>query len=1131
MICTNCHFENPDGIKFCGNCGKPQHLLCSSCGFENPPGFKFCGNCGMTILQKQASNLPQPAEVSQPERGNEAERRHLTVMFCDLVGSTALSNELDPEDLRAVITEYQNVCEKVVARYEGHVAQYLGDGILVYFGYPVAHENDAHRALSSGLGILEAVQRFSKHLEESNRPGISARIGIHTGHVVIGDMGGTGQGQPLALGVAPNIAARLEGLAEPNTMFISADTYKLVQRFFLCEDKGEHSVKGIPTPLRIYRVIHENMAKSRFEASQNGLDQSPMVGRDKEIEQLKELWQNATQGKSQVVLLSGQPGVGKSRILQALMAHVAADSDAWLNAHQCSPYHKGTAFYPLAEAIKHVALQLSDDEPSVEKISRLEGFLLQYGFSLEEMVPLFANILALSMEGTIYQPTPFSVEQQKQKIMGAFIHMYLERSVEQNLLLVFEDIQWMDASSLEVITQLTDQPPTLNMLTVLSFRPELNPPWHMQPHITPMSLSNLPGEAVREIIIKIAGNKQLPREIIDQIIRKTDGVPLFVEELTKMVLGSEILQEHDDHYELRGPVSSLSIPSTLHDSLVARLDSMSHTKKIAQIGAVIGREFSYELINAASHMPEKAMGACLRELVEAELLLQRGVPPKATFTFRHALIRDVAYQSLLKSQQQRFHQRIAEALTQKIPVLAENHPEVAAYHFEKAGMFHQAVVYWIAAGDKIRQHLAYDQTLTYMQRGLTLIEKIENEEDRSTLELKLLTIQAPVLIMTEGFSSSAAYEASCRMKELAEQQKDSMSLFQALRGVIVHQLFVGKAKVALHFAQEALDIAKSLQVNEVLMEAYRLIGQTSIYVGKLALSLASFDKSISLYKATDRDTLSRLIGSDPEVFSMIQSSHVLWYLGYPEQALARAKGALEKAHVLQRSYTQVLCSFISSLVSLYCGHIQDTSNHAQSCIALSEEYGLSMFSNEAKLFLGATMIENGKVEEGFQMVQTSLKGRLERNLLSGIHMHMSVLIDQYLKTAKLAEGLKAANKAIALSKQSDDQLFLSELYRLKGELLLAKKGEASLGEVEDCFNKSIKIAREQESRSFELRSAMSMAKVWKSQGKVAEGLELVSSIYNWFQEGFETRDLMEAKHLIETLSVATPSAHTTPNTE
>jgi len=1124
MICVNCHFENPEGIKFCGNCGTPQESLCSSCGFKNPPGFKFCGNCGTQILKNQGSALPQqPMTTPRPEKRTEAERRHLTVMFCDLVGSTALSSELDPEDLREIITEYQGVCQKVVARYEGHIAQYLGDGILVYFGYPAAHENDAHRSVSSGLGILEAVQQFNKRIEKSNGIRISVRIGIHTGHVVIGDMGSTGQTQQLALGATPNIAARLQGLAEPDTLIISADTYALVKRFFLCEDKGEHQVKGIPTPIKVYRVIHENVARSRFEASQDVSDQVTLVGRDDEVDQLVGLWEDAKQSKSHVVLLSGEPGVGKSRVLQALMSHVAADSHAWLNIQQCSPYHKGTAFYPLAEVLEHVVLQLTGDESSTEKISRLEGFLLQYGFALQEMVPLFASIMAVPLEGTAYQPTPFSVEQQKQRIIGAFITMCLELSSEHNLLLVFEDIQWIDPSSLDMITQLINQPPSLNILTILSFRPEFSPPWRMQPRIIPMSLSNLSRDAVKEIIVQISDGKRLPEELIEQIIQKTDGIPLFVEELTKMVLGSEMIREHHDHYELSGPISSLSIPSTLHDSLVARLDRMSHTKEIAQIGAAIGREFSYELINITSNMQEEAMRECLNQLVEAELLLQRGVPPKATFKFRHVLIRDAAYQSLLKSQQQSIHQRIALSLTKHLPGLAENHPEVVAHHFEQAKMYSEAVVYWTKAGDKVRQHLAYDETLNYIERGLALIQQIKKEEDCSKLELNLLIIQAPVLMMTEGFASVRFFQASCRMKELAVQLGDDMSLFRALRGVITYELFAGKADEALNYARDALTIAESLKVDDAIMEAHRLIGQTSIYVGELSLSLKSFDQSISLYEATDKDTMSRLIGADPEIFSLIQSSHVAWNLGYPDQAQERAKRALAKADELERSYSQALCLFLNSVVSTYCGYMKDTLHYSQSCIELSKEYGFTMFANEAKTFLGVGMVENGDTEAGFRMMHEAIEARIQHNLLSGIHLHVGALAAMCFKTGDIDTGLQAVDRAIALREKSDDQYFLSEIYRLKGEFLAAKSKKDHNEEIEKCLVKSIKIAKKQKAKSLELRSAMSMARLRKSQGKFDESLELVTNVYNWFKEGLETHDLLEAKNLMETLSVKTRS--------
>ncbi len=1120
MICSNCHFENPDGIKFCGNCGTSQQLSCSSCGFENPPGFKYCGNCGLP-LGKQAAGLSQPARVHQRREKIEAERRHLTVLFCDLVGSTALSDELDPEDLRVLITEYQKVCEKVVARYEGHVAQYLGDGILVYFGYPTAHENDAHRAVSSGLGILEAVQKFNKHLKESNHSGISVRIGIHTGHVVVGDMGGTGQAQQLALGATPNIAARLEGLAAPDTVIISADTYKLIQRYFSCDNKGAQAVKGISYPIEIYQVMGENTARSRFEANQAQMDQTPIVGREKEINRLLEFWEAAGHGSSRTIMLSGEAGIGKSRVLQQVIVHVASDSNTWLMNHQCSPYHKRTPYYAFVQAIKEVALQFEGNEPANEQIKRLEGFLLQQGLSLEGMVPLFAQIMGISLEGSNYQPTPFGIDQQKEKLTKAFLKMFLGRAVKQNLLVIFEDLHWADPYTLEVIEHLINRPPVYNILTILSFRPEFDPPWPIQPHIIPLPLTNLPGSAVEEIISNVAGGKLLPQDLRDQIIQKTDGVPLFTEELTKMVLGSEMVKEHEDHYELTGPLSSLQIPSSLHDSLIARLDRMSDTKEVAQIGAVIGREFSYELINIASRMEANALQACLSQLVESEILLELGIRPHTTFRFRHALIRDAAYESLLKSQRKNYHLRIANDLTNNFPDTAENKPEMLAYQFEKAGSPEEASAHWIKAGERAKQLLAYDEAHNFLERGLSLIYQMATGDARSKLELKALSVQVPLLMITKGWVSIPAFKASCRMKELAEAQEDATSLFEALRGVITYQLFTGNPDKALQHATEALEIAEKLQIHDLIIEGHRLIGQSSIYAGSYQQSLESFEKAIVLSGSNGNSSRNYFTGADPGVFSLIQSSHVIFCLGYPDQARERAKMALLKANKMKQPYGQVLCNFLSSNVACLVGDFEKGAVYGEKCKTLCDEYGITMFANESKNFLGYVLVQMDDVEKGLQAMHESLKWRVEHNIMAGIHLHMHNIISGFLYIGNFDRGVQAISQAEDFIKKSGDRYFLSEIYRLKGEFLLARHGEERTKEIEKYYKKSIQIAKKQHAKSLELRAATSMARLWSTQGKNSEALKLVSDVYNWFTEGFTTQDLTEARQLIEAMSAKT----------
>ncbi|MDH3245577.1 MAG: AAA family ATPase, partial [Saprospiraceae bacterium] len=807
-------------MKYCGSCGKALTQICPQCVFENPADFNFCGNCGTSLAQDD--ELKKSKFISrEPLSRGKGERRHLTVVFCDLVGSTSLSHELDPEDLQKIVKQYQNICDKVITRYEGHVAQYLGDGILIYFGFPVAHENSAHRAVSSGLGIIEAIERFSQKVQNSHGVQVAVRIGIHTGHVVIGDIGRGVQSQQLAMGSTPNIAARLEGLAAPNSLVISQKTHELIRGRFQCEDLGLHQIKGTPRKMTIYQVIAENTARVRFEEEEI-IPQTRLVGRGKEYKLMHELWDLAKKGQSQVIQLSGEAGVGKSRLLKSLIKSVASETDAWLNLHYCSPYHTHTSYYPVANILTHVVLQYKADESPQQKIDRLEGFLLQYGFDLEEYVPLMANILSINLDNTSYSPSPFSADQQKQRIARACITTYLERARQQNLLLVFEDLQWIDQPTLDIITEWIHQAPTSNVLTVLTYRPEFNPPWRLSSHITPIILNKLESESSREIIRSTAMNKALPEEIVKQIILKTDGIPLFVEELTKMVLGSDMLAEYDNHYELTRPIEELAIPSTLHDSLVARLDRMHHTKEVAQLGAVIGRDFSYELIRAASAMDESDLADCLAELVNAELLSQKGYPPNSTYRFRHALIQDAAYQSLLKSQCKHFHKRIANSVLNDLPNLASEQPEILAYHFEKSGLPVEAIIYWLQACERIQQYQALEDLLHFISRGLSLLDQVNDPEKKVRMEFALRSFEAPAFLVSEGFASASANQAYSRIRELGIILKDREAVFRGLRGIATYELFTGKPRKGLSYAQDALHQATDLERPDLMMEGHRI---------------------------------------------------------------------------------------------------------------------------------------------------------------------------------------------------------------------------------------------------------------------------------------------------------------------
>ena len=638
-------------------------------------------------VDQPATPLPRPGQTAVPSPESytpDAERRQLTVLFCDLVDSTVLASQLDPEELREVVRAYQDTCAKVIARFEGHIAQYLGDGLLVYFGYPLAHEDDAQRAVRAGLGMIEAVGQLNTRLGQERGVQLAVRLGCHTGLVVVGEVGSGTRQEQLALGETPNLAARLQGLAAPNTLVISAATLQLLRGFFACQSLGTPLLKGFAQPLEVYQVLAESTARSRLDAmGSTGL--TPLVGREQEVGLLLERWAQVKDGLGQVVLLSGEAGIGKSRLVQVLKEHVASAPQAWLTPCQCSPYYQNTALYPLIDLLERVALRFEREESSEQKLRKLEGFLVQYGLPLAETVPLFAALLSLPL--TADYPPDLSPEQQKQKTLQALLTVLLRIAAQQPLLFVMEDLHWVDPTTLELLNLLVDQGPTARILVLLTFRPDFSPPWTGRSHLTQVTLTRLPRRQAAEMTDRVAHGKTLPPEVMEQVVAKTDGVPLFVEELTKMVLESGLLQEREERYELTGSLPPLAIPTTLHDSLMARLDRLATVKGLAQLGATLGREFSYALLQAVSPWDEVTLRMGLQQLVEAEFLYQQGLPPQATYLFKHALIQEAAYQSLLQEHAAAVSPAHCPGVGGSgFPRSCETQPELLAHHYTEAGL-------------------------------------------------------------------------------------------------------------------------------------------------------------------------------------------------------------------------------------------------------------------------------------------------------------------------------------------------------------------------------------------------------------------------------------------------------------
>jgi class 3 adenylate cyclase len=611
------------------------------------------------IEQAQPVQTTQSIEPHTPE----AERRQITVMFVDLVDSTRLSSELDPEDLREIVREYQRSCTEIITRFDGNVAQLLGDGLLVYFGYPQAHEDDAQRAVRSGLGIIEGIGALNTRLEQSKGIRLAIRLGVHTGLVVVGEMGGEGRQEQLALGETPNIASRIQGIAEPNAVVISEATYRLVQGFFECEALGEQDLRGVSQPIAVYRVHGDRGIQSRLDvASTRGL--TPLVGRESESTLLFERWAQAKDGNGHVVLLSGEAGIGKSRLVQVIKDHVADEPHTRMECRS-SPYFTNSALYPITDFLQRTLRFQADDTPE-QRLEKLEENLSQYRLPLEEAVPLFASLLSLSVPEDRYPPLNLSPQRQRQKTLEAIVAIMLELAEREPVLFILEDLHWTDPTTLELLNLLVDQTPTASVYALLTCRPEFQPSWSHRSYLTEVTINRLSRSQITQMAEQVAGGKRLPTEIIQQLVDKTDGVPLYVEEMAKTVLESGVLKDTNGQYELAGSIASLSIPATLQDSLMARLDRLVTAKALAQYASVIGRQFSYELLQAVSELDEATLQRELGRLVEAELVYQRGLPPQATYTFKHALIQDTAYESLLRSTRQGYHRRIAEALVERV---------------------------------------------------------------------------------------------------------------------------------------------------------------------------------------------------------------------------------------------------------------------------------------------------------------------------------------------------------------------------------------------------------------------------------------------------------------------------------
>jgi len=1070
----------------------------------------------IVALRTEAS-APAPLSDASPATdkavNDTAERRQVTVMFSDLVGSTALSARLDLEDLREIISAYQMCVADTVRRFGGFVARYMGDGVLIYFGYPAAHEDDAERAVLAGLALVDAIATLP-----APEP-VQVRVGAATGMVVVGDLVGSGKGQARDIvGETPNLAARLQAIAEPNTVVIAEATRRLLGNLFELRDLGPKELKGIIGPVTAFAVLGASSVESRFEAMHAG-GMTALVGREEELELLLRHWARAKTGEGQAVLLSGEAGIGKSRLSAALMEDIAAEPHTRLR-YFCSPQHTHSAFYPIIGQFERAAGFAHGDTPQT-KLDKLDALLAQTSTSRQD-AGLLAEMLSLPNDGRYpaLEPVP---EQRRQKTLAA-LGVQLETLARSSpVFMIVEDAHWGDPTSLEAFGRMVDRIATLRVLLIVTFRPEVEPPWVRQPHVTALALNRLGHREIDTMIDRVIGNKLLPANIRKDIIEHADGIPLFVEEMTKAVLEAggklEAMQT-----AAAVPSPTLAVPASLHASLMARLDRLGPAKEVAQIGAAIGREFSHVLLAAVMRKPEAELGSELDRLIRAGLLFRNGVPPHATYLFKHVLVQDAAYGTLLRQPRRVLHARIADALERQFADIAEGQPEVLARHCTEAGLIEKAAALWGKAGLRSLERSALVEAVEQLTRALGQIATLPSTPALRRKEIKLQIELIYPLQHVKGLAApetkAAAERAGLLIEQaeaLGEPPEDPLLLFSALDALLVANIVAFNGDVARERAAQFLALAEKQGGKVPLGLGHKAMGIALLHTGNFAEAVVHEDQALALYDPVEHRPLATRFVADPRVGALIIRSLALWALGYPEAGLAGTEQALREARETGHAGPLMHAMTLTCLTQLISGNYATAKALSDEMIVLAEEKGPSVYEPTGMLRRAGVLALTGKASNAVDIFSSAIP--VIRSTGTTIHrpVWLSLLARACGDLGQFDDAWSHIGEAITAVETTKETWYEADVHRIAGEIALMSP-EPDAAKAEACFERALAVARAQQAKSFELRAAISMARLWRDQAKRDEAREILAPVYGWFTEGFDTLDLKQAKALLDELT-------------
>ena len=1061
------------------------------------------------LLGEPAAAVSVPPVNAPGDAGASAEHRHLSIMFCDLVGSTALSESLDPETLRDVIAGFRDACADVVAHYEGFLASYLGDGMLIYFGYPQAREHEVECAVRAGLAMINAVGQLVSPVGVD----LQIRVGIATGYVVAGDLVGSTASEALSvLGDMPNLAARLQSVAQPNTLIVSDSTRRLVQEVFNFEDLGQQMLKGFSEPVTAWRVLGESAAPNRFDATVSR-ELTALVGRVEEIDLFSNRWRLAANGEGQVILLTADPGVGKSRILSSFIDGLKQEKPGTAY-YFCSPFHRNSPLQPIIGQIEKAAGIKKGDGPG-RRLDKLEALLEPMGLIDDETATLFAEMLGLPA-GTRYPPLDLSPQRKRAKTFDAIGRFLKALSSAVPTLAVFEDVHWVDPTTLELLGQLIERLREDRVLLVVTFRPEFKPPWSGRANITVCSLNRLGRRDSIGMITAVAGGKPLPDEVNDIILERTDGVPLFVEELTKNLLESGYLEEAEDQHILPQPLPVLAIPESLHDSLLARLDTLAAAKELAQIAAVIGRLFPHELIAAVSPLRGHAFDEAIEKLIGSGLVSRQGYPPEASYEFKHALIQDAAYESLLRSRRHEIHGAIAAALETDFADLTASQPEILAHHFSEATLAEKAVPYWQRAGTQAVERSANREAIAHARAGLRQLDAWPDGDERRTAELSLQLTLGPALMTIHGYASAGVMDAYTRAHDLAEALDDTARLFTATWGMWLVQQQGGNINHARLLADEVLALAERLGEIEYRLQAHHAVWTTAFRLGKFSKCLHHAEQGIALFDVKEHGWHATLYGGhDAGVCAYNHAALSAWFLGHADQAVEYARSGVALAEELAQPFSEALAKFFSAQLYRYRGEPREAQAYAEGSLDVSRSHGFAQLEASAEVVLGWAVAQLGNKKEGIATMNQALDGLAAAGAGARRASFLPILADVYLHNGETKEALDALDMAEQLIGESGERTAETEIQLLRGELL--ERSGAPTAEVEAAFNKVIDLARADGVLAIELRAATALARVWLNADRKDEARELLSPIHAAFSEGTDTPDLVVSRSVLDAI--------------